>query len=115
MTDPIARRGSVADDVALKIQAYVDRIAILHGLAAPHSIGVFLTFENPLASIRDFACPSVKLLAPETGACGFVVLGDETAGVVEDGGVVCPNAEAEINVTAAAVVTITRMFSVLSE
>ena len=33
-----------------------------------------VTLENPLDSMRDLACPSVKLLAPATGAPGLLVL-----------------------------------------
>ena len=32
------------------------------------------TLANPLASMRDLAWPSVKLLAPATGAPGLLVL-----------------------------------------
>jgi hypothetical protein len=41
------------------------------------------TFEYPFDSMRDFAWPSVKLLAPGTGAFGFAVVGDVTDGVVD--------------------------------
>jgi hypothetical protein len=42
-----------------------------------------LTLANPFDSMRDFACPSVKLFDPATGAPGLgAVLGVLTAGVV---------------------------------
>jgi len=62
------------------------------------------TFENPVDSIRDFAWPSVKLLAPGMGAFGFVADGVDTDGVVDVWGVVCANEEpaSNVSVTAAA-------------
>src|SRR4029078_663643 len=41
------------------------------------------TFLKPLSSIRDLACPSVKLFAPAPGATGLGGLfGEFTAGVL---------------------------------
>jgi hypothetical protein len=39
------------------------------------------TLLKPAASMRDFACPSVKLFAPAAGAAGLVVDGLATAGL----------------------------------
>ena len=66
------------------------------------------TFENPFDSMRDFAWPSVKLLAPGTGAFGFVAVGDDTDGVVVSGEV-CANEEPASNVSVAAAAKRMRM------
>lgn len=78
--------GLLAYDVALKVHAHFDGLAALAGRAAPDAIAVLLepghVAEAACASIRDFACPSVKLLAPATGAPGLGGLfGVFTAGV----------------------------------
>src|SRR3954453_7885772 len=73
-----------------------------------------LTLVKPLASMRDFAWPSVKLLAPATGAPGLGGLfGEFTAGVFAfgfAGGFICDWANAgSATATSAAAIKNLRM------
>ena len=84
------------DHISLEVDAHIDRLAVLIGLASPHAVVILLESRNilkPLSSIRDLAWPSVKLFAPATGAPGIGGLfGELTAGVFASrfaGGVVC--------------------------
>ena len=76
----------LADDVALEVDADVHGFAALRGLAAPSPSASFLSADTslkPFSSMCDFAWPSVKLLAPATGAPGLGgLLGELTAGVL---------------------------------
>jgi hypothetical protein len=67
------------------------------------------TLEYPASSMRDFAWPSVKLLAPAAGAPGLLALELETAGVLAlgfaGGVVVCAEAPPAIAAPARTVMT----------
>src|SRR5688572_10596299 len=75
------------------------------------SFARLLTFEKPLVSRRDLAWPSVKLLAPATGAAGFGgLLGAFTAGVLASRAAGCCWATAGMaTATKAAAIKILRM------
>ena len=60
-------------DIPLKVQAHAHGFPVLDGFPAPDTLTILLQCAHVCKSVdsmRDFACPSVKLLAPAAGARG---------------------------------------------